>query len=304
MRVLASMAAILDAMPELEEFSDLTSDGGSILVAMDCPLPAGFTPHGFVHHAAHLRTARVSFWPILRRTGPSVCSRPDDLLPPKRASIAGNLPSCVLRRFRLSTLTSSAMPSSTSWGRCHGAHGIPTAGWSRLLLRSARFCASFGLRSCVRKDSLKRASEVDSYSDAESSSENSQNHRPTDSQGLKGRPRVSVLDLIDVTKLYVERRCLRRRISKESTTIQSLLAELLIFALTRSAPCVLWIRQKRRIFDEEALSFANWSRFLKPTTTFCASETVSCTDKVCLSFGKTGLVLAAEVLRGILRIRR
>ncbi len=137
-RMLASMAAILDAMPELEEqvLSDLTSDGVRSDFGRD-----GLSAQQVLRLMVLYTMLRTTFEQLEFHLADSPTYRAFCLLgltdpPPKRASIAGNLPSCVRRRFRLSTCTSSAMPSSTSWRRCQRCARTPLRSRLPFALRS------------------------------------------------------------------------------------------------------------------------------------------------------------------------
>ncbi len=106
-------------------------------------------------------------------------------------------------------------------------------------------------------------------------------HRSTSLRAPKVSPedrKTLYADLMDDTKIYVETALFAATYLEGIDDPNAYLLSLNLRIQAVRALCIV-DQTERRIIDGEALSFAkNWCRSLDRTPTFCASETVSCTD--------------------------
>lgn len=299
-RMLASMAAILDAMPELEEqvLSDLTSDGVRSDFGRD-----GLSAQQVLRLMVLYTMLRTPFEQLEFHLADSPTYRAFCLLglhdpPPKRASIAGNLSK--LRPQTLQALHTHVVRYAVE-------HKLETVSAVRTDTTSVAAPIRAPLDSALLSDSvrvlerlLKRAqkwipTQIPNHRRRVS-------HRTT---ALR-TPKVSkedreslYSDLMDVTKFYVEAALFAATYLEGINDPKAYFLSIDLRAFAERALCVV-DQTERRIFDEEVLppSRKLVSIFEPHTDILCKRNRVVYGHKVCLSFGKTGLVLAAEVLRG------
>ncbi len=298
-RLLASMVAILDAMPELEEQipSDLTADGvrsdfgrdvlsvQQVLRLMVLYTMLRTTFEQLEFHLADSPTYRA--FCLLVLTDP----------PPKRASIAGNL--AKLRPATLQALHVHVVRYAVE-------HKLETVSAVRTDTTTVAAPIRAPLDSALLSDSVRLLTRL---------LERAQKWIPTQMPIHRRRvthratslraPKVSkedraalYADLIDDTKIYVEAALFAATYLEGIDDLKAYLLSLDLRAQAERTLCVV-DQTEHRIFDEEKLSHSQKlvSIFEPHADILCKRNSVVYGHKVCLSFGKTGLVLAAEVLR-------
>ena len=299
-RMLASMAAILDAMPELEDrvLSDLTSDGARSDFGRD-----GLSAQQVLRLMVLYTMLRTTFEQLEFHLADSPTYRAFCLLgltdpPPKRASIAGNL--AKLRPATLQALHVHVVRYAVE-------HKLETVSAVRTDTTTVAAPIRAPLDSALLSDSVRVLTRL---------LERAQKWIPTQMPNHRRRvthratslraPKVSkedraalYADLIDDTKIYVEAALFAATYLEGIDDLKAYLLSLDLRAQAERALCVV-DQTERRIFDEEKLSPSQKlvSIFEPHTDILCKRNSVVYGHKVCLSFGKTGLVLAAEVLRG------
>ncbi len=299
-RLLASMAAILDAMPELEEqvLFDLTSDGVRSDFGRD-----GLSAQQVLRLMVLYTMLRTTFEQLEFHLADSPTYRAFCLLgltdpPPKRASIAGNL--AKLRPATLQALHVHVVRYAVE-------HKLETVSAVRTDTTTVAAPIRAPLDSALLSDSVRVLTRL---------LERAQKWIPTQMPNHRRRvthratslraPKVSkenraalYADLIDDTKIYVEAALFAATYLEGIDDLKAYLLSLDLRAQAERALCVV-DQTERRIFDEEKLSPSQKlvSIFEPHTDILCKRNSVVYGHKVCLSFGKTGLVLAAEVLRG------
>ena len=299
-RLLASMAAILDAMPELEEqvLFDLTSDGVRSDFGRD-----GLSAQQVLRLMVLYTMLRTTFEQLEFHLADSPTYRAFCLLgltdpPPKRASIAGNL--AKLRPATLQALHVHVVRYAVE-------HKLETVSAVRTDTTTVAAPIRAPLDSALLSDSVRVLTRL---------LERAQKWIPTQMPNHRQRvthratslraPKVSkedraalYADLIDDTKIYVEAALFAATYLEGIDDLKAYLLSLDLRAQAERALCVV-DQTERRIFDEEKLSPSQKlvSIFEPHTDILCKRNSVVYGHKVCLSFGKTGLVLAAEVLRG------
>ena len=299
-RLLASMAAILDAMPELEEqvLFDLTADGVRSDFGRD-----GLSAQQVLRLMVLYTMLRTTFEQLEFHLADSPTYRAFCLLgltdpPPKRASIAGNL--AKLRPATLQALHVHVVRYAVE-------HKLETVSAVRTDTTTVAAPIRAPLDSALLSDSVRVLTRL---------LERAQKWIPTQMPNHRRRvthratslraPKVSkedraalYADLIDDTKIYVEAALFAATYLEGIDDLKAYLLSLDLRAQAERALCVV-DQTERRIFDEEKLSPSQKlvSIFEPHTDILCKRSSVVYGHKVCLSFGKTGLVLAAEVLRG------
>lgn len=299
-RLLASMAAILDAMPELEEqvLFELTSDGVRSDFGRD-----GLSAQQVLRLMVLYTMLRTTFEQLEFHLADSPTYRAFCLLgltdpPPKRASIAGNL--AKLRPATLQALHVHVVRYAVE-------HKLETVSAVRTDTTTVAAPIRAPLDSALLSDSVRVLTRL---------LERAQKWIPTQMPNHRRRvthratslraPKVSkedraalYADLIDDTKIYVEAALFAATYLEGIDDLKAYLLSLDLRAQAERALCVV-DQTERRIFDEEKLSPSQKlvSIFEPHTDILCKRNSVVYGHKVCLSFGKTGLVLAAEVLRG------
>jgi len=299
-RLLASMAAILDAMPELEEqvLSDLTSDGVRSDFGRD-----GLSAQQVLRLMVLYTMLRTTFEQIEFHLADSPTYRAFCLLgltdpPPKRASIAGNL--AKLRPATLQALHVYVVRYAVE-------HKLETVSAVRTDTTTVAAPIRAPLDSALLSDSVRVLTRL---------LERAQKWIPTQMPNHRRRvshrstslraPKLSkeeretlYADLIDDTKIYVEAALFSATYLEGIDDPKAYLLSIELRTHAERALCVV-DQTERRIFDEEKLAPSQKlvSIFEPHTDILCKRNSVVYGHKVCLSFGKTGLVLAAEVLRG------
>jgi IS5 family transposase len=294
------MAAILDAMPELEEqvLFDLTSDGVRSDFGRD-----GLSAQQVLRLMVLYTMLRTTFEQLEFHLADSPTYRAFCLLgltdpPPKRASIAGNL-------AKLLPATLQALHVHVV--RYAVEHKLETVSAVRTDTTTVAAPIRAPLDSALLSDSARVLTRL---------LERAQKWIPTQMPNHRRRvthratslraPKVSkedraalYADLIDDTKIYVEAALFAATYLEGIDDLKAYLLSLDLRAQAERALCVV-DQTERRIFDEEKLSPSQKlvSIFEPHTDILCKRNSVVYGHKVCLSFGKTGLVLAAEVLRG------
>ncbi len=299
-RLLASMAAILDAMPELEEqvLSDLTSDGVRSDFGRD-----GLSAQQVLRLMVLYTMLRTTFEQLEFHLADSPTYRAFCLLgltdpPPKRASIAGNL--AKLRPATLQALHVYVVRYAVE-------HKLETVSAVRTDTTTVAAPIRAPLDSALLSDSVRVLTRL---------LERAQKWIPTQMPNHRRRvshrstslraPKLSkeeretlYADLIDDTKIYVEAALFSATYLEGIDDPKAYLLSIELRTHAERALCVV-DQTERRIFDEEKLAPSQKlvSIFEPHTDILCKRNSVVYGHKVCLSFGKTGLVLAAEVLRG------
>ncbi len=300
------MAAILDAMPELEEqvLFDLTADGVRSDFGRD-----GLSAQQVLRLMVLYTMLRTTFEQLEFHLADSPTYRAFCLLgltdpPPKRASIAGNL-------AKLLPATLQALHVHVV--RYAVEHKLETVSAVRTDTTTVAAPIRAPLDSALLSDSVRVLTRL---------LERAQKWIPTQMPNHRRRvthratslraPKVSkedraalYADLIDDTKIYVEAALFAATYLEG---IDDLKAYLLSLDLARkqSVLCVLWTKQSAEFSTRKSsLLRKSWCRFLNLTLTFCASETVSCTDTKCVCrLGKRVLCSQRKYCEGILRTRR
>lgn len=299
-RLLASMSAILDSVPELEEqvLSDLTADGVRSNFGRD-----GLSAQQVLRLMVLYTMLRTSFEQLEFHLADSPTYRAFCLLgltdpPPKRAAIASNV-----AKLRPATLQS-------------------------LHVRVVRYAVEHKLESvtAVRTDTTSVAAPIRAPLDSALLSDSvrvltrllkrAQKWIPTEMPNHRRRvthrstalraPKVTsedretlYTDLMDDTKIYVEAALFAATYLEGIDDPKAYLLSLNLRIQAERALCIV-DQTERRIIDGEKLSPSQKlvSIFEPHTDILCKRNSVVYGHKVCLSFGRTGLVLAAEVLRG------
>lgn len=299
-RLLASMAAILDAMPELEEqvLSDLTSDGVRSDFGRD-----GLSAQQVLRLMVLYTMLRTTFEQLEFHLADSPTYRAFCLLgftdpPPKRASIAGNL--AKLRPATLQALHVHVVRYAVE-------HKLETVSAVRTDTTTVAAPIRDPLDSALLSDSVRVLTRLLHRAQKWIPTQMPNHRRRVSHRSTSLRaPKISkeerktlYADLIDDTKLYVEAALFAATYLEGIDNPKAYLLSLELRVQAERALCVV-DQTERRVFDEDKLSPSQKlvSIFEPHTDILCKRNTVVYGHKVCLSFGKTGLVLAAEVLRG------
>jgi IS5 family transposase len=299
-RLLASMSAILDTIPELEEqvLSDLTADGVRSDFGRD-----GLSAQQVLRLMVLYTMLRTTFEQLEFHLADSPTYRAFCLLgitdpPPKRAAIAANV--AKLRPATLQSLHVCVVRYAVE-------HKLESVTAVRTDTTSVAAPIRAPLDSALLSDSVRVLARLLKRAQKWVPSQMPNHRRRVTHRSTSLRaPKVSkedreslYSDLMDDTKIYVEAALFAATYLEGIDDPQAYLLSRNLRIQAERALCVL-DQTERRIFGGEQLppSQKLVSIFEPHIDILCKRNSVVYGHKVCLSFGHTGLVLAAEVLRG------
>ena len=299
-RLLASMSAILDTIPELEEqvLSDLTADGVRSDFGRD-----GLSAQQVLRLMVLYTMLRTTFEQLEFHLADSPTYRAFCLLgitdpPPKRAAIAANV--AKLRPATLQSLHVCVVRYAVE-------HKLESVTAVRTDTTSVAAPIRAPLDSALLSDSVRVLARLLKRAQKWVPSQMPNHRRRVTHRSTSLRaPKVSkedrealYSDLMDDTKIYVEAALFAATYLEGIDDPQAYLLSRNLRIQAERALCVL-DQTERRVFGGEQLppSQKLVSIFEPHIDILCKRNSIVYGHKVCLSFGRTGLVLAAEVLRG------
>ena len=247
----------------------------------------------------YFRTARVSFAdsPTYR----AFCLLGLHDPPPKRASIAGNLSSCVPQTLQAPPHSRRPACRRAQVGDgVSGAHGHHFGRGSPFALRSIPRSLRTPFACCATTAQRAQKWIPLRCRNHRRWRVSPQNHAPSDSQGLKGTASLCT-PTIDDTKLCVEAALFAATYLEGIDSPKAYLLSFRSSRLRGSAPVCCGSNRTPSLRRREAL--LQKLGFSNHTLTFCASETVSCTECAC-RLGKRSCARSGSAARESRGIRR